>query len=83
MAFMFNPIYLRSEGDVPPPLKEYSKFNWASMQLINWFSAKVVKSYFGFFKVVKSYFGFFKVLKSFTAFIKAKIGLHYIVKDFK
>ena len=74
----------------PSPLPpEYSKFNWASMQLINWFSAKVAKSYFGFFKVVKSYFGFFKVLKSFTSFIglqhleKAKIGLHNIVKDFK
>ena len=71
----------------PPP--RYSKFNWASMQLINWFVATVANSYFGFFKVVKSYCGFFKVLKSFTAFTglqhleKAKIGLHYILKDFK
>ena len=82
---MFSPIYLRSGGDVPPP-PEYSKVHWASTQ---WFSAKVEKSYFGFFKVVKSYFSFFEVLKSFTAFIglqhleKTKVGLYYIVKDFK
>ena len=72
---------------LPPP--EYSKFDWVSMQLTNWISAKVAKSYFGFFKVVKSYFGFFKVLKSFTALIgnqhleKAEIGLHNILNDFK